>query len=170
MTFTQRSSISSYIKVMHSRMTLRLEISVSGVYLAEHIPNAQGMTKTLVQTRLIFPNSPIRKPTSVQPKALKLNLNPPKKALSMTLKFTKDQSFIMIDGLRYSKKRIYRYMYYQEELNDEEIHFINGNRLDYRIANLNDCKSLIWLVILVVNLVVNLRDYTLKSIIYIAKK
>jgi hypothetical protein len=76
----------------------------------------------------------------------------------------------MIDGLRYSKKRIYRYMYYQEELNDEEIHFINGNRLNYRIANLNDCKSLIWLVILVVNLVVNLRDYTLKSIIYIAKK
>jgi len=50
----------------------------------------------------------------------------------------------MIDGLRYSKKRIYWYMYYQEELNDEEIHFINGNRLDYRIANLNDCKSLIW--------------------------
>ena len=140
MTFTQRSSISSYIKVMHSRMTLKLEISVSGVYLAEHIPNAQGMTKTLVQTRFIFPNSPIRKLTSVQPKVLKSNLNPLKKALSITHRFTKDQSFIMIDGLRYSKKRIYWYMYYEEDLNDEDIYFINGNQFECRIANLSDCR------------------------------
>ena len=37
MTFTQRSSISSYTKAIHPRMTLRLEISVSGVYLDEHM-------------------------------------------------------------------------------------------------------------------------------------
>ena len=46
--------------------------------------------------------------------------------------------------IRYSKKRICWYMYYEEDLNDEGIHFINGNRLDFRIANLSDCKGLIW--------------------------
>ena len=35
-------------------------------------------------------------------------------------------------------------MYYQEDLNNPDIHFINGNQLDCRIANLTDCNVDIW--------------------------
>lgn len=57
---------------------------------------------------------------------------------------SKYEEYIKIDGLQYSKKRICWYLYYEEDLNDYDIHFINGNRLDCRIANLSDCKGLVW--------------------------
>ena len=57
---------------------------------------------------------------------------------------SKYEEYIIIDALRYSKKRISWYMYYEEDLNDDDIYFINGNRLDCRIANLTDCNLDIW--------------------------
>ena len=57
---------------------------------------------------------------------------------------SKYEEYIKIDNLQYSKKRICWYMYYEEDQNDDDIHFINGNQLDCRIANLSDCKGIIW--------------------------
>jgi hypothetical protein len=57
---------------------------------------------------------------------------------------SKYEEYIKIDCLQYSKKRICWYMYYQEDQNNDDIHFINGNQLDCRIANLSDCKGIIW--------------------------
>ena len=59
-------------------------------------------------------------------------------------KNSKYEEYIKIDGYNYSKKRICWYMYYEEDLNDDDIYFINGNQLDCRIANLSDCIGLIW--------------------------
>ena len=53
---------------------------------------------------------------------------------------SKYEEYIIIDTLRYSKKRNCWFLYYQEDLNDDDIYFINGNRLDCRIANLSDCR------------------------------
>ncbi len=57
---------------------------------------------------------------------------------------SKYEEYIKIDGLQYSKKRISWYLYYEEDLNDDDIYFINGNKLDCRIANLTDCNVDIW--------------------------